>query len=311
MDRPRFASERVQVRLALAIGASQFLRIVAALGDFHGAVLNSRVHFMAGGCMSNRSSCFTLALILCLGVAVNAASEPSSKGWKPPRTEFGQPDLQGNWNNATITTLERPAQYGSRLVMTADEVAKAEGFAADHVKEAAKPTDPKLGIKDLPNDCGYGFTGTNCGYNNFWVDRGTQVLRVNGEPRASILTQPANGRMPPMTAEAQKRTATRMAARRGTGPLDGPEARGLGGAPGCPRRRGAADDPAPRSGCPGGRGIGKPPPPRRNGQRGRRAPRVRRRTDLPIGLTWSAEVLCVRGLLLSAGAIVTWPKAAP
>jgi len=178
--------------------------------------------------MTHRSSCFRIALIVWLGVVAAAASAEPSKGWKAPRTEFGQPDLQGNWNNATITTFERPAQYGNRNVLTADEVAKAEGFAADHVKEAAKPTDPKLGIKDLPNDCGYGFTGTNCGYNNFWVDRGTQVLRVNGEPRASILTQPANGRMPPMTADAQKRTAARMAARRGSGPLDGPEARGLG-----------------------------------------------------------------------------------
>jgi hypothetical protein len=145
-----------------------------------------------------------------------------------PRTEFGHPDLQGNWNNATLTQFERPAQFGNRLVLTAEEAAQIEGTAAKHVAENAKPTDPKHGIQDLPKDCGYGFSGTNCGYNNFWVDRGTQVIRVNGEARSSILTDPPNGRMPAFTAAAQRRNAERAAARRGMGPLDGPEARGLG-----------------------------------------------------------------------------------
>jgi hypothetical protein len=156
------------------------------------------------------------------------AQQAKKSTWKVPRTEFGQPDLQGNWNNATLTQFERPANFGNRLVMTPDEAAQVEGSAAKHVADNAKPTDPKLGIQDLPKDCGYGFTGTNCGYNNFWVDRGTQVIRINGEPRTSIVTDPPNGRMPALTADAQRRNAARMGARRGFGPLDGPEARGLG-----------------------------------------------------------------------------------
>lgn len=160
--------------------------------------------------------------------AQTAQKPATAKAWKVPRTEFGQPDLQGNWNNATLTGMERAQQFGTRNVLTAEEAAQVEGTAAKHVEENAKPTDPKLGIQDLPKDCGYGFSGTNCGYNNFWVDRGNSVIRVNGEPRASMLTDPPNGRLPPMTSEARKRQADRMAARRGLGPLDGPEARGLG-----------------------------------------------------------------------------------
>jgi hypothetical protein len=180
--------------------------------------------------VSSRFLLAALALLLLSNGVINAqaAQKSTTKPWKVPRTEFGQPDLQGNWNNATLTGMERAQQFGTRNIMTAEEAAQIEGSAAKHVEENAKPTDPKLGIQDLPKDCGYGFSGTNCGYNNFWVDRGNSVIRINGEPRASMLTDPPNGRLPPMTAEARKRQAERMAARRGAGPLDGPEVRGLG-----------------------------------------------------------------------------------
>jgi hypothetical protein len=188
--------------------------------------------------MSGRSavtsllSCAGVAFALVASTAVHAQavqkSATSKTAWKVPRTEFGHPNLQGNWNNATLTQVERAQQYGTRNVLTSEEAAQIEGTAAKHVEENAKPTDPKHGIQDLPKDCGYGFSGTNCGYNNFWVDRGNSVIRVNGEPRASMIIDPPNGRVPPLTAEARKRQADRMAARRGAGPLDGPEARGLG-----------------------------------------------------------------------------------
>jgi hypothetical protein len=113
--------------------------------------------------------------------------------------------------------------------MTPEEVQAAEKFAADHVANADKPTDPNARIQDLPRDCGYGFTGANCGYNNFWVDRGERVLRIDGEPRASILTDPPNGRVPDMKPEARQRAAAERAAFRGNaGAVDGPELRSLG-----------------------------------------------------------------------------------
>jgi hypothetical protein len=150
-------------------------------------------------------------------------------GYKVPRTADGHPDFQGNWTNASLTSLERPAKFGDRSVMTVEEAAEIEGTAAKHVEENAKPTDPTLGIQDLPKDCGYGFSGTNCGYNNFWVDRGSQVTRVNGEPRTSFIVSPANGRLPPMLPAARQQLAAKSAAfRKGAGPVDGPEIRSLG-----------------------------------------------------------------------------------
>ena len=74
------------------------------------------------------------------------------------------PDLQGVWNNATLTPFERPAAAKGKLVLDPAEakaiVAQNDEFAAT----ARKPVDPKVKTEDLPHDCGRGFTGANCGY---------------------------------------------------------------------------------------------------------------------------------------------------
>jgi hypothetical protein len=179
-----------------------------------------------------RVSLSALSAAFLLATVVNAAEQatPSksasingSKGWKAPRTFDGQPDLQGNWTNATITPFTREAKYGDRLVMTADEARALESAEAEGNAKADAPTDPKLKIQDLPTDCGRGFTGVNCGYNSFWVDPGTKIMTINGEKRTSMLTTP-NGKAPP-----RKSDAPQMAARGARGGMnDGPEMRSLG-----------------------------------------------------------------------------------
>ena len=113
---------------------------------------------MSGPAMTSFFSCAGVALALVVATAVQAQTTQKlgvqKTAWKVPRTEFGQPDLQGNWNNATLTQMERAQPFGTRNVMTAEEAAQIEGTAAKHVEENAKPTDPKLGIQDLPKDCG-------------------------------------------------------------------------------------------------------------------------------------------------------------
>jgi hypothetical protein len=131
-------------------------------------------------------------------LAVSAASAaPAAAAYKPPVNAYGQPDLEGTWTNATLTTLERPKEYGTRQVMTAEEVKKVEGDDAKMYAADAAPRDPKVKTTDLPHECGKGFSGAGCGYNAAWIDPGNTIMRVNGEPRTSFITDPADGHLPP------------------------------------------------------------------------------------------------------------------
>ena len=106
-----------------------------------------------------------------------------------------KPDFHGNWTNATQTPLERVT--GGGLALTEEE-------AASHENE---------GRKDKPGE--------------LWRDRGLSVLRIDGVPRSSILIDPANGRVPPLTESGKKRHAEITARRRKFGEFDHPEMRPL------------------------------------------------------------------------------------
>ncbi len=153
-----------------------------------------------------------------------AATASAQAGYKAPRNNFGQPDLQGAWTNATITPLVRPAKFGTRGVLTREEADAAEHATQQQVARADAPTDPNLKVTDLKNaDCGAdGISGFNCGYNQGWKDPGERVIDFNGEKRASIIVSPANGQFPPPS-----KTASRPQRRPGGG-FDGPESRGAG-----------------------------------------------------------------------------------
>ena len=165
--------------------------------------------------------------LLALAPAMTAQAAPKAGGYAAPRTAFGQPDLQGNWTNATITPFERDKKYGDRLALTDREVKALEGANAELVAEGNKPTDPNAKVTDLPTNCGRGFTGVDCGYNSAWVDPGTRIIDMGGIKRDSILVSPADGRLPPMTKAAQEKLRARMASFR-RGNFDNPENRSLG-----------------------------------------------------------------------------------
>ncbi len=166
------------------------------------------------------------ALILTLGTALSvgavaafaqtpakSAAQPAAQNYDPtkpypaytaPRLKIGQPDLQGYWHNTTLTTLTRPAGATS-LVYSEEEVAKLEQEMVEEIEEGNAPT-----AKDAPAEyvipkdikpeylAGGGATG---GYNRFWIDPGNHVMRVNGQPRSSIITTP-DGRPPARKAGA-------------------------------------------------------------------------------------------------------------
>jgi hypothetical protein len=165
------------------------------------------------------------AALTMAGTSPGLAAEQAQAKWKVPRTADGQPDLQGMWTNATITPLERPNDFGDRLVLTDAEARGIEAQNDAFTEEADAPTDPNTRTQDLPHSCGLGFTGADCGYNHFWIDRGRQVVTVNGELRSSLIVEPANGKVPALTPERQKLMGERIRNMRTN--FDGPEARPL------------------------------------------------------------------------------------
>ena len=146
-------------------------------------------------------------LLLTLPVAGQTASSAptpkansapkSGKSWKVPRTAEGQPDLQGVWNFSTATPLERPSNLGGKQVLTDEE---AEEFAQ---REAARTDHDKNPPADIVGN-----------YNEFWYDANKKVV---GTKRTSLIVDPADGRMPPLTPEAMKKDAALAEARRGVG----------------------------------------------------------------------------------------------
>jgi hypothetical protein len=147
-----------------------------------------------------------LCAIIAVLAPVSAVAQAPAKNWTPPRTPDGQPDLQGTWTNATITPFERPGNLAGEAVLSDSQAADLEEQAA----EGRVDRPPR------PGDVG--------NYNQFWFDRGTKVV---GTKRTSLVVDPPDGRVPPLTAEAQKRAAEAAAARRGRGPADDPEDRSL------------------------------------------------------------------------------------
>jgi len=143
--------------------------------------------------------------------AQTPAAKPAAaiaKKYVPPRTAGGQPDLEGFWSNATITPLERPDDVNGKATLTAEEAA-----AYEKMVNARENRDRRDGGSAA--DVGRA-------YNEAWYDRGTKVI---GTHRTSLIVDPPDGKIPALSAAAQKRVD--VAAERRTRVPNGPEDRTL------------------------------------------------------------------------------------
>ncbi len=107
-----------------------------------------------------------LALATCLVSATGLTQ--SSENYKPPRTEYGQPDFQGVWSTVFNTMLERPGDLP--LSLPAEQ---AGGFAAAVAQNIGDNNDPDVDMFGPP-----------------------KLVKVNGEFRTSVVVYPENGRLP-------------------------------------------------------------------------------------------------------------------
>jgi hypothetical protein len=178
------------------------------------------------------------AVALAGGMAVMASAQTSSR---IPRLPDGKPDLQGMYDLAMLTPVERPA--GLPAVLSDEQAAKLEKQALEAARSGALPIDGNRPAPPKGGDGSVGPAGNVGGYNTFWLDRGTHYSTVDGQKRSSIVVDPPDGRVPALTPEARQRSlAARSAYQRQTsdqtestdpglepaGAYDDPERRPLG-----------------------------------------------------------------------------------
>ncbi len=139
-----------------------------------------------------------------LGVLLLSAVAVSAQTAKPKiaRASDGHPDLQGTWDFAQLTPFERPSAFAGKSSITDEE---AEEFAQQRIE---------TGNKD--NRGGGAAADVERAYNDFWWDFGKRIAK-----QTSLVVDPPDGRVPPLTPEAQKRAADRR------GKYDNPEERPL------------------------------------------------------------------------------------
>lgn len=142
------------------------------------------------------------------------AQDVGQNEWSAPRTPWGAPALTGIWSPGyTLTPLERPETYGNREFLTDEEVYALEN---EQVASEGRNFRPDGGtVADVEG-----------AYNDEFTGRGTEVIRTR---RTSLIVDPSNGRMPPLTADAQARGLSLR----------------LGGAPGRAAAFAAGDVPTP------------------------------------------------------------------
>ena len=147
--------------------------------------------------MTQRSFMSTRVMTLAVAAAVVATVPVTGQEstYTAPRTPDGQPDLQGLWTNQTYTPLERPDGV-TKEFYTAEEIAEIENGRAQ--REASQTTPSTI------PDVHYDFT-------QFGLDRSQSGFART--MRTSLIVDPSDGRLPPVTAAAQQRAADRVAAR--------------------------------------------------------------------------------------------------
>lgn len=148
-------------------------------------------------------------LLLCSNLLFTETSNPN-------KTWYGDPNLQGIWTNATLTTLERPKHFKTLEVneeeaRSAANKASADTFAYDN--QYLKGETPKAG-----RDVG--------GYNTAWMDPGEELFQLFGKYRTSIIAYPKNGKVPWDREKANKFFQQRRKDR--SKRRDHPELRGVG-----------------------------------------------------------------------------------
>jgi hypothetical protein len=145
---------------------------------------------------------FVAATALGSAIALLLVSTPTAQStYKVPRLPDGHPDFQGFWNNTTYTPLERPKGIDRDFFTREEVVEQMKRAAADESEQTTPGT-----IADVHYD-----------FKQFGLDRSQAPVALN--LRTSLIVDPADGHLPPMTEEGKRLNAARAEARKRAGPI--------------------------------------------------------------------------------------------
>ncbi|PWU07697.1 MAG: hypothetical protein C5B51_09525 [Terriglobia bacterium] len=135
------------------------------------------------------------------GQAPKKAVAAKAGATKPavPHTPWGDPDLQGVWNDATSTPLQRPTGVKDKDILTDEEAVGFEDQLANDLSRDRRDGGNEIDV--------------NRAYNEHWMD--SRRLKITQDRRTSLIIDPPDGRIPalvPLSPERQKARAARAAA---------------------------------------------------------------------------------------------------
>ncbi len=135
-----------------------------------------------------------LAAVVAVGLVAPAAGQAPKK-YTAPKTPWGDPDLQGVWNDATSTPLQRPATVGEKDVLSDEE---AEEFQQSLAHDLSRDRRDGGNAADV-----------NRAYNEHWMD--ARRLKITADKRTSLIVDPPDGRIPPLVAPSPERQRAQTA----------------------------------------------------------------------------------------------------
>ena len=170
-----------------------------------------------------------LLLFVCtLFAPISLSFAQTADDYVAPRTEWGQPDLQGIWNFNSNTPMERPDRFGTQEFLTPEE-AEQDRLRQEERRIAADAREAELVVNPVAPPAGASSTG---GYNSFWYE----TASIGENVRTSLIVYPRNGRLPTRVEGSAEHIANLGPDVEGERPVialfggigkDGPEDRGL------------------------------------------------------------------------------------
>ena len=146
------------------------------------------------------SSLVSLLAVASVSAQSTPAQKPVAKAGAVPRAADGHPDLSGIFTNATRTPFERPAVFEGRATISDEEARKWEARENERWEEGSKV------------DGGRPVSIQGGAYNVLFYDNGSELARIDGQKRTSMVVDPPDGHVPPIVSAARERMAQRRRA---------------------------------------------------------------------------------------------------